>query len=60
MSLVRDLKLSQKNAAFQEKNLIPTMKRGGRGFMVWGCFAAAWPAHHHRIHHEFYRVSEGA
>lgn len=35
------------NTTFQEKSLIPTVTR-------------TWPAHHHRIHHKFYHVSEGA
>ena len=29
------------NAAFQEKNLRPTVKHGGGSIMLWGCFAAA-------------------
>lgn len=43
----------------KEKNLIQIVKHGGGSVMVWGCFAAVGPAHH-RIHHEFYCVSEGA
>lgn len=31
------------NTAFQEKNLIPTVKHGGGSILVWGCFAAAGP-----------------
>ncbi|XP_054648642.1 AP-1 complex-associated regulatory protein isoform X1 [Dunckerocampus dactyliophorus] len=31
------------NAAFQKKNIIPTVKYGGGGVMVWGCFAALGP-----------------
>lgn len=31
------------NTAFQQKNLIPTVKHGGGSIMVWGCFAAAGP-----------------
>lgn len=31
------------NTAFQEKNLIPTVKHRGGSVMVWGCFPAAGP-----------------
>ncbi|KAF7641127.1 hypothetical protein LDENG_00292770 [Lucifuga dentata] len=31
------------NAAFQKKNIIPTIKHGGGSVMVWGCFAASGP-----------------
>uniref|UniRef100_A0A9J8B3Q1 Transposase n=1 Tax=Cyprinus carpio carpio TaxID=630221 RepID=A0A9J8B3Q1_CYPCA len=31
------------NTAFQERNLIPTVKHGGGSVLVWGCFAAAGP-----------------
>ena len=31
------------NTAFQQKNLIPTMKHGDGSVMVWGCFAASRP-----------------
>jgi len=31
------------NAAFQKKNIIPTVKHGGGSVMVWGCFAASGP-----------------
>ena len=31
----------QPNTAFQEKNLVPTVKHGGGSIMVWGCFSAA-------------------
>lgn len=31
------------NTAFQQKNLIPTVKHGDGSIMVWGCFAAAGP-----------------
>ena len=29
------------NTAFQEKNLVPTVKHGGGSIMVWGCFASS-------------------
>uniref|UniRef100_A0AAR2JTD1 Uncharacterized protein n=1 Tax=Pygocentrus nattereri TaxID=42514 RepID=A0AAR2JTD1_PYGNA len=29
--------------AHQHQNLIPTVKYGGGGMMVWGCFAASRP-----------------
>ncbi len=32
----------EKNTAFQLKNLIPSVKRGG-STMTWACFAASWP-----------------
>ncbi|KAK3508507.1 hypothetical protein QTP70_031365 [Hemibagrus guttatus] len=31
------------NTAFQKKIIIPTVKYGGGGVMVWGCFAASGP-----------------
>ncbi|KAK3526991.1 hypothetical protein QTP86_006131 [Hemibagrus guttatus] len=31
------------NTAFQEKNIIPTVKYGGGSVMVWGCSAASGP-----------------
>ena len=31
------------NTAFEQKNLIPTVKHGGGSVMVWGCFAASGP-----------------
>ena len=30
-------------SAFQEQNIIPTVKHGGGSIMVWGCFAASGP-----------------
>ena len=32
----------QKNTAFQEKHLLPTVKYGGGSIMLWGC-GAVWP-----------------
>lgn len=31
------------NAAFDDKNLRPTIKHGGGSIMLWGCFAASGP-----------------
>ena len=31
------------NTAFNQKNLVPTVKHGGGSIMVWGCFAASGP-----------------
>ena len=33
----------KKSTAHQHQNLIPTVKYGGGGIMVWGCFAASGP-----------------
>ncbi len=32
----------KEHTAFQLKNLIPSVKRGGN-IMAWACFAASWP-----------------
>jgi len=33
------------NAAYQHKHLIPTVKHGGGGLMIWACLAATGPGH---------------
>ena len=33
------------NTAYQHKRLIPTVKHGGGGLMIWACFTATWPGH---------------
>ena len=33
----------KRGTAHQHQNLIPTVKYGGGGIMVWGCFAASGP-----------------
>ena len=33
------------NTAYQHKHLIPTVKHGGGGLMMWACFAATGPGH---------------
>jgi hypothetical protein len=33
----------KRNTAFEQKNLIPTVKHGGGGIIVWGCFATSGP-----------------
>ena len=33
----------QTNIEFQQQHLIPTVKHGGGGVMIWGCFAVTGP-----------------
>ena len=33
------------NTAYQHKHLIPTVKHGGEGLMMWACSAATGPGH---------------
>jgi len=33
------------NTAYQHKHLIPTVRHGGGGMMIWACFAAEGPGH---------------
>ena len=33
------------NTVFQPKHLIPTVKYGGGGVMIWGCLVATVPEH---------------
>ena len=33
------------NTAYQHKHLIPTVKHGGGGLMIWACSAATGPGH---------------
>ena len=33
------------NTAYEHKHLIPTVKHGGGGMMIWACFAVTGPSH---------------
>ncbi len=33
----------KEHTAFQHKNLIPSVKRGGGSIMAWAHFATSWP-----------------
>ena len=33
------------NTAYQHEHLIPTVKHGGGGLVIWACFAATGPGH---------------
>jgi len=37
--------LRKPNTAYQHKHLIPTVKHGGGGLMIWACSAATGPGH---------------
>uniref|UniRef100_A0AAZ3RWT0 Tc1-like transposase DDE domain-containing protein n=1 Tax=Oncorhynchus tshawytscha TaxID=74940 RepID=A0AAZ3RWT0_ONCTS len=39
--ITRDYAWRQKNTAFQEKHLLPTVKYGEGSIMLWGCVASA-------------------
>ncbi|KAK6309261.1 hypothetical protein J4Q44_G00207240 [Coregonus suidteri] len=39
----------RRNAAYDPKNTIPTVKHGGGNIMLWGCFSAKGTAQLHRI-----------
>ncbi|KAL0192456.1 hypothetical protein M9458_010752, partial [Cirrhinus mrigala] len=39
----------RRNAAYDPKNTIPTVKHGGRNIMLWGCFSAKGTGQLHRI-----------
>uniref|UniRef100_A0AAY5KS66 Transposase Tc1-like domain-containing protein n=1 Tax=Esox lucius TaxID=8010 RepID=A0AAY5KS66_ESOLU len=39
----------RRNAAYDPKNIIPTVKHGGGNIMLWGCFSAKGTGQLHRI-----------
>ncbi len=39
----------RRNAAYNPKNTVPTVKHGGRNIMLWRCFSAKGKEQVHRI-----------
>ncbi len=39
----------RRNAAYDPKNTVPTIKHGGGNIMLWGCFSAKGTVQLHRI-----------